>query len=178
LKFITNAGLFGDQSTSIESLILSMAELEREAFLLPSTHPYVSLEQPTGGSSVSQSDLSYVANGWDSIPGLPIRTDEWVEAPPAPADSGTGGTSPNNVVLAIDCEMVDTSRGKELARIAVVDFWTEELIFDELVKPAEPIVDYLTQWVQAPVHFKKLSIHTHHFTLQIFRDDSFNIRAD
>ncbi|KAF9520993.1 hypothetical protein BS47DRAFT_1335081 [Hydnum rufescens UP504] len=140
------ASLFGDQSTSIESLILSMAELEREAFLLPSTHPYVSLEQPTGGSSVSQSDLSYVANGWDSVPGLPIRTDEWVEAPPAPADSGAGGTSPNNVVLAIDCEMVDTSRGKELARIAVVDFWTEELIFDELVKPADPIVDYLTQY--------------------------------
>lgn len=51
------------------------------------------------------------------------------------------------VALALDCEMVDvasTSR-KGLARIAVVDFWTEELLMDELVKPAEEIVDYLTQ---------------------------------
>jgi RNA exonuclease len=35
--------------------------------------------------------------------------------------------------------------GKGLARIAVVDFWTEELLMDELVKPAEEIIDYLTQ---------------------------------
>lgn len=55
------------------------------------------------------------------------------------------------VVLALDCEMVKVKNAagiisdKALARIAVVDFWTEELLMDELVKPEEEIVDYATQ---------------------------------
>ena len=50
------------------------------------------------------------------------------------------------VVLALDCEMVTVSDGKKaLARIAVIDFWTEEVLFDELVKPSDEVLDYLTQ---------------------------------
>lgn len=51
------------------------------------------------------------------------------------------------VVLALDCEMVNVTggSGKSLARIAVVDFWSDELLMDELVKPTEEIIDYLTQ---------------------------------
>jgi hypothetical protein len=81
-----------------------VAEFEKEAFLLPSTHPHLTSERTAGGSSISSSDLSYVANGWDNVPGLPMRTDEWFEA----ADEA----STKNIILAIDCEMVDTSRGK------------------------------------------------------------------
>lgn len=50
-------------------------------------------------------------------------------------------------MLALDCEMVNVTggSGKSLARIAVVDFWSDELLMDELAKPTEEIIDYLTQ---------------------------------
>lgn len=49
------------------------------------------------------------------------------------------------VMVAIDCEMVDTTGGHELARLSVVDAHCE-ILADVLVKPPNPIVDYLTQW--------------------------------
>lgn len=48
--------------------------------------------------------------------------------------------------LAIDCEMVKTSEGFELARVSVVDD-SKTVLYDKLVKPANPVVDYVTQWV-------------------------------
>jgi DNA polymerase III epsilon subunit-like protein len=54
-------------------------------------------------------------------------------------------------VLAIDCEMVMTARGLELARVSALA-WNgdpssaETLVLDELVRPAAPVTDYLTQW--------------------------------
>lgn len=49
------------------------------------------------------------------------------------------------IMVAIDCEMVDTSAGHELARLSVVDANCETLA-DVLVKPPNPITDYLTEW--------------------------------
>ena len=48
-------------------------------------------------------------------------------------------------MVAIDCEMVETSAGHELARLSVVDAHCQTLA-DVLVKPLNPILDYLTQW--------------------------------
>jgi hypothetical protein len=55
-------------------------------------------------------------------------------------------------VFGIDCEMVQTSVGSELARITVVEFQdiikdkvTTKTIMDALVKPYNTIKDYLTQ---------------------------------
>ena len=50
-----------------------------------------------------------------------------------------------NRLLAIDCEMVITKAGKELARISVVDEGFQ-VVYDTLVKPAEEIVDYVTEY--------------------------------
>ena len=48
-------------------------------------------------------------------------------------------------VLAVDCEMVLTTEGQALARISIVD---KDLrtVYDKLVKPSDPVTDYLTEF--------------------------------
>lgn len=49
-------------------------------------------------------------------------------------------------VLAMDCEMCQTAvSSMDLTRISLVD-WSGNTIMDELVKPANPITDYLTPY--------------------------------
>jgi hypothetical protein len=40
-----------------------------------------------------------------------------------------------------------TEDGKELTRVCVIDFASGTVVYDQLVKPAKPIVDYLTKCV-------------------------------
>ncbi|SCV04464.1 LAMI_0H16336g1_1 [Lachancea mirantina] len=44
-------------------------------------------------------------------------------------------------VLALDCEMAYTSAGYELIRLTVVDFFTSEVLYDEIVKPFGTVID-------------------------------------
>ncbi|KAH8857767.1 RNA exonuclease 5 [Schistosoma japonicum] len=53
--------------------------------------------------------------------------------------------SANSPMFAVDCEMVLTSVGSELARVTMVDE-KGTVIFDRLVKPPNPIKDYLTKF--------------------------------
>ena len=39
----------------------------------------------------------------------------------------------------------ETEDGKELTRVCVIDFATGVVMYDQLVKPAKPILDYLTK---------------------------------
>lgn len=48
-----------------------------------------------------------------------------------------------NDVFAVDCEMVFTNAGRELARVTVVDF-TEAIVYDKLVSPTNYVYDYNT----------------------------------
>ncbi len=48
-------------------------------------------------------------------------------------------------LVAIDCEMCYSADGPELTRCSVVDD-LGLVIYDKLVKPAKPIVDYVTQF--------------------------------
>ncbi|KAG5360413.1 putative exonuclease [Yarrowia sp. B02] len=50
-----------------------------------------------------------------------------------------------NTILGLDCEMCATANGPVVTRATVVDF-NGTTIYDKLVKPDEPITDYLTQW--------------------------------
>ena len=56
--------------------------------------------------------------------------------------SGEGSQMP---LFAIDCEMVETQNGSELARVSIIN---EELecIYDTFVKPDCPVVDYRTKY--------------------------------
>ncbi|KAJ1458959.1 ribonuclease H-like domain-containing protein, partial [Pelagophyceae sp. CCMP2097] len=48
-------------------------------------------------------------------------------------------------VFGLDCEMVTSARGPELARCTLVDE-AGEVILDELVKPSVAVTDYCTRW--------------------------------
>lgn len=48
-------------------------------------------------------------------------------------------------IVAIDCEMVQTELGLELARITIVDY-DFNIIMDEFVMPANNILDYNTKY--------------------------------
>ncbi|KAI9252672.1 hypothetical protein BY458DRAFT_535944 [Sporodiniella umbellata] len=48
-------------------------------------------------------------------------------------------------IIAADCEMVMTEKGSALARITLISE-DGSILLDELVKPDEPITDYLTQF--------------------------------
>jgi len=71
----------------------------------------------------------------------------WVET-----DLSRGNSQKNNeggsvteakTVYAMDCEMVQTKQGLELARISLVG-WDGETVYNTLVKPDNPVTDYLT----------------------------------
>lgn len=49
------------------------------------------------------------------------------------------------LLLGMDCEMVQTASGSALARVSIVGP-EGEVLYDQLVRPTEPITDYLTQW--------------------------------
>ena len=48
-------------------------------------------------------------------------------------------------MVGLDCEMVCTKKGIELARVSIVSE-AGECIYDELVKPSEQVTDYCTKW--------------------------------
>ncbi|KAI0319403.1 hypothetical protein OF83DRAFT_1055004 [Amylostereum chailletii] len=78
---------------------------------------------------------SYVADVFEKPQG-------WVETPQQP-DSDS---SPSPKIYAMDCEMCLTEDGRELTRICFIDYHSKKVLYDQLVKPDKPIVDYLTRF--------------------------------
>ena len=48
-------------------------------------------------------------------------------------------------LLSIDCEMVGTIKGQELARISIVDIYGN-IIYDKYIKPYGKIINYRTKY--------------------------------
>ncbi|KAM0792932.1 hypothetical protein ACM66B_002691 [Microbotryomycetes sp. NB124-2] len=67
------------------------------------------------------------------------RPDGWVEAPWKKQADGP------RTVYGLDCEMCLTEDGSELARLSIVD-QKGQRVYDSLVKPQKPILDYLTRY--------------------------------
>lgn len=70
------------------------------------------------------------------------KPEGWVETP-EPSQSTVASDTP---IYAIDCEMCQTEEGKELARVCILNYPAGVVVYDQLVKPGKPIVDYLTKW--------------------------------
>ncbi|UPR05004.1 exonuclease [Chloropicon primus] len=57
----------------------------------------------------------------------------------------SGGEKGVEKLVAIDCEMCTTENGPELTRVTLVDD-TSDVLYDKLVKPESPILDYVTEF--------------------------------
>ncbi|KAF9050462.1 ribonuclease H [Panaeolus papilionaceus] len=78
---------------------------------------------------------SYMAGVFEKPPG-------WVETPaPNPNENKW-----KQKIYAIDCEMCTTEDGKELTRVCLIDYSSGIVVYDQLVKPQKPILDYLTKY--------------------------------
>ncbi|KAI8644964.1 hypothetical protein BD408DRAFT_412430 [Parasitella parasitica] len=71
-----------------------------------------------------------------------VLPDGWKQTHPAVEPLKEGE---HKRLIAVDCEMVLTANGSSLARITLIDEDGSALL-DELVKPDQPIVDYLTRF--------------------------------
>ncbi|KAG9021230.1 hypothetical protein FRB95_002537, partial [Tulasnella sp. JGI-2019a] len=89
-------------------------------------------------------DPQDTANGWTrtSPTGL---SEGWVETPQIPIVD-LSGKAAKQKIWAMDCEMIETTAGRELGRISIVDFGTSVVLFDQLVKPSNPVTSYLTAY--------------------------------
>ncbi|CCM00542.1 uncharacterized protein FIBRA_02576 [Fibroporia radiculosa] len=68
----------------------------------------------------------------------------WVETPAPDTSTELAGNMPR--IFAMDCEMCMTEDGKELTRVCLIDYVSGIVVYDQLVKPLKPVLDYLTRW--------------------------------
>ncbi|KAI0691614.1 hypothetical protein C8Q76DRAFT_255245 [Earliella scabrosa] len=84
---------------------------------------------------------SYLAETFEKPPGW-VETK--VEGPTETLLSPPSSEVPR--IFAMDCEMCLTEDGKQLARVCLIDYASGIVVYDQLVKPGKPVVDYLTRW--------------------------------
>ncbi|KAJ8594443.1 ribonuclease H-like protein [Rhizopogon salebrosus TDB-379] len=84
---------------------------------------------------------SYMADVFEKGP-------HWVETPQASEESILllPTEKRQSKIYAIDCEMCLTEDGKELTRVCMIDYESGIVVYDKLVKPPKPVIDYMTRW--------------------------------
>ncbi|KAJ8586177.1 ribonuclease H-like protein, partial [Rhizopogon salebrosus TDB-379] len=84
---------------------------------------------------------SYMADVFEKGP-------NWVETPQASEESILllPTEKRQSKIYAIDCEMCLTEDGKELTRVCMIDYESGIVVYDKLVKPPKPVIDYMTRW--------------------------------
>ncbi|CAE6415580.1 unnamed protein product [Rhizoctonia solani] len=111
--------------------VLDMPDMLDNGYPIPS---YV-------GEGLSANPESIRATSSWPVAALTAQTREngWVETPQTARDGALK-------VVSIDCEMCETEDGKVLARVCAVDFYSDKVVYDQLVQPDKPVTDYLTQF--------------------------------
>ncbi|PWW72290.1 hypothetical protein C7212DRAFT_302295 [Tuber magnatum] len=110
------------QRIGITRLVMPFGELIENEYPVHSVHATASLVAEATKAGWVETDLSR-GNGQENNEG--------------------GSITEAKTIYAMDCEMVQTKQGLELARISLVS-WDGETIYDTLVKPESLITDYLT----------------------------------
>lgn len=106
----------------------------------------IDLEKQTGSdlySSICLSREQLIDHGF-TLPGDDIHHG-YVTAPSKLTQRGRQEVGRFHKIVAMDCEMVLTSKGHELARCTLVDE-NRKVIMDHYVRPAGPVLDYLTRF--------------------------------
>ena len=115
----------------IEKLLLSPAEMRIAGYPV---HPLHEGESSGQDDSLGQNE----SQGQDEV-----SVQEIVSTPIASEQTA------RKTVIGIDCEMCRTEAGMEITRVTLVDFQGNTL-YDQLVKPPNPILDYLTTYSSFP----------------------------
>ncbi|CAB3986032.1 small RNA degrading nuclease 5-like isoform X2 [Paramuricea clavata] len=158
LKYVS-AKIFSDN----EDCMLNLSQMFDVVFPYSNEGHHVYVESPahsllsvvqknTKTSKVTRNALTLHAKDYVLTENQLIKNDFLIPGLSKDADnvstiplSSTAELSCSSQIFALDCEMCQSSRGKELTRISVVDS-THQVIYDTLVKPENPIIDYLTRF--------------------------------
>jgi len=103
-------------------------------------------------TATAEADFSNLSSGADGVLDTPLACLEKQESDCHAAGAAESTASPAaatpgiHSVLALDCEMVRTEAGMELARVSLVDGSSRATLLDLLVRPEQPVLDYLTRW--------------------------------
>ncbi|KXG51930.1 Exonuclease, RNase T/DNA polymerase III [Penicillium griseofulvum] len=131
---------FVAKRTPITAFITSREDLLENDFIL---HPafFTSDDEKSSQMEARQRAGQSAEDGWvDTL----VPTLESAQAPDAEIESGS--VTVGRDVFSLDCEMCITEGGQsELTRISMVG-WDGEVVLDELVKPARPVINYLTRY--------------------------------
>lgn len=114
--------------------LLSRSQMFEQNYPIPSS----SLPTPPLPTTATSSTTSHSFEDWK-------KSDGWIEAPYKPEEEEAGESGKFRKVLGLDCEMCLTEDGSELARLSLVNQRGEK-VYDKLVKPKKPIIDYLTRF--------------------------------
>ncbi|KAJ5463831.1 hypothetical protein N7475_008775 [Penicillium sp. IBT 31633x] len=131
---------FVPKRTPITAFITAREDLVENDFLL---HPafFTSDDEKTSQAETRQRNGQSAEHGWvdTNVPSLE-------SAQPPETEIEGGSITVGRDVFALDCEMCITEGGQsELTRISMVG-WDGEVVLDELVKPARPVINYLTRF--------------------------------
>ncbi|KAK8213481.1 hypothetical protein M8818_002783 [Zalaria obscura] len=130
-----------NKRTPVTEFIATRDELLENGFALHPAHLHTQAQQELEAAR-RHKNVQTAADGWIDM--LDITSLSEGDVPSSSVDAGSVTAGRN--VLVVDCEMVTTTTDKfALGRISLID-WSGAIIMDELVKPPDPIRDYLTPY--------------------------------